>query len=105
MSAADRGSTGTAVTSAFHQLLVGKTWRPTSGSFNTGGVAARTTTTAAASASETASVRTATGDRSITYRAGVMAGCKVLKTLADAERMTGLLCATARKAVTLRAVL
>jgi hypothetical protein len=31
-SAADRESTGAFVTSRFHQLVAGKTWRPTSGS-------------------------------------------------------------------------
>ena len=46
MSAADRASIGAEVISVFHQLLVGKTWRPTSGSLRTGGVAARRMTTA-----------------------------------------------------------
>ena len=41
----------------------------------------------------------------ITYRAGGRTGDKVLKTLADAEAMTGSLEVTARKTVTLRAVL
>jgi hypothetical protein len=81
MSDAERGSTGTAVTSAFHQLLVGKTWRPASGSVNTGGAAARTMTTVPAIASETANVRRATAASRITYHAGAMVEAKLLKTL------------------------
>jgi len=60
MSAAERGSTGAEVISVFHQLLVGKTCRPTSDSMRTGGVAACRTTTKQTNETAAADVRTDT---------------------------------------------
>jgi hypothetical protein len=42
----ERGSTGAPLMSIFHQFPTGNTWRPTSGSFRTGGAAASTLTLA-----------------------------------------------------------
>jgi hypothetical protein len=57
ISAAERGSIGADEMSEFHQFVLGKTCRPTSDSFRTGGAAACRITTEPATSTTAADVR------------------------------------------------
>jgi hypothetical protein len=57
ISAAERESTGADEMSLFHQFVIGKTWRPTSDSFRTGGAAACRITTEQATSTTATDVR------------------------------------------------
>src|SRR6185436_10554405 len=79
MSAPERESTGADVTSRFHQLLIGKTWRPTSGSLSTG-AAAWTTAIVQTKAMAVSGVRTDTPigqSRTVPGRGDALTPCEL----------------------------